>query len=161
MVLFFIFLTTDYTDFTDSVLDLLCLAPSSVEYVTTGEERQKIDRLCSALMNENTVSFFKNADELSGLVSPAVSELILMAERSFIKFKRPEELIGTKLGKYVIKDKLGSGGKGVVFKVLDTLEDREKAIKMVPPRVADSPVAFKELKREVNLVKCPFLFFIL
>jgi len=143
------------------VLDLLCLAPSSVEYVTTGEERQKIDRLCSALMNENTVSFFKNADELSGLVSPAVSELILMAERSFIKFKRPEELIGTKLGKYVIKDKLGSGGKGVVFKVLDTLEDREKAIKMVPPRVADSPVAFKELKREVNLVKCPFLFFIL
>jgi formylglycine-generating enzyme required for sulfatase activity len=124
------------------------------EYVTTGAERQKIDRLRSALVNEYIVSFFKNADELGGLVSPAVSELILMTERSFIKFKRPEELIGTRLGKYVIKDKLGSGGKGVVFKVLDTLEDREKAIKMVPPRVADSPVAFKELKREVNTAAC-------
>ncbi len=129
-------------------------APWPVEYVTTGEERQKIDRLCSALMNEYTVSFFKNADELSSLVTAALSNLILVAERSFIKFKRPEELIGTRLGKYVIKDKLGSGGKGVVFKALDTLEDREKAIKMVPPRVADSPVAFKELKREVNTAAC-------
>jgi hypothetical protein len=121
-----------------------------VEYVATKKERKKIDQLRKELKNENILSFFKNADELGGLVSLAVSKLIMIAERSFIKFKPPEELIGTKLGKYVIREKLGSGGKGVVFKVLDTLEDMEKAIKMVPPRVADSPVAFKELKREVN-----------
>jgi hypothetical protein len=46
-----------------------------VEYVTTGEERIKIDQLRSELKKEYIVSFFKNADELGGLVSAAVSKL--------------------------------------------------------------------------------------
>ncbi len=129
-------------------------APWPVHHVSTGEERDKIDQLRNKLKNEHTVSFFNNADELSGLVSAAVGNLISMAERSFIKFKSPGDLIGTRLGKYVILEKLGKGGKGVVFKVMDTLEEREKAIKMVPPRIADSPVAFKELKREINTAAC-------
>jgi serine/threonine-protein kinase len=129
-------------------------APWPVKYVTTGEERNKIDNLRDKLKNQRIVSFFKNADELSGLVSASVGNLILVSERSFIKFKRPEELIGTQLGKYVIREKLGSGGKGVVFKVMDKLEEREKAIKMVPPRIADSPLAFKHLKKELNTAAC-------
>jgi serine/threonine-protein kinase len=124
-------------------------APWSMEYVD--EERQKIDQLRSELEENYIVSFFKNADELSGLVSPAVSELILTAERSFIKFKKPGELIGTKLGKYVIREKLGREGKGVVFKVMDTLEESTKAIKMVPPSISDSPLAFKDLKQELKI----------
>ncbi len=129
-------------------------APWPVHHVSTGEERDKIEQLRNKLKNEHTVSFFNNADELSGLVSAAVGNLIFMAERSFIQFKSPGDLIGTRLGKYVILEKLGKGGKGVVFKVMDTLEDREKAIKMVPPRIADSPIAFKELKREINTAAC-------
>jgi serine/threonine-protein kinase len=125
-----------------------------VEYVTTGRERKKIDQLRKELMNEYVVSFFKNTDQLGGQISAALSQLILISERSFIKFRRPEELTGTQLGKYVIREKLGSGGKGVVFKVMDTLEEREKAIKMVPPRIADSLLAFKELKQEVNTAAC-------
>jgi hypothetical protein len=120
-------------------------APWPVEYVTTGKERKKIDRLRKELMNEYVASFFKNTDQLGGQISASLSKLILMTERSFIKFRKPEELTGTQLGKYVIREKLGSGGKGVVFKVMDTLEEREKAIKMIPPRVADSPLAFKHL----------------
>jgi serine/threonine-protein kinase len=125
-------------------------APWPVNYVAHGEERQKIDQLRKMFMNEHIISFFNNTDQLKDLVFAAMSNLLLVAERSFIKFKRSEELIGTKLGRYAIREKFGRGGKGVVFKVLDTLENREKAIKMVPPQVADSPVAFKELKREVN-----------
>jgi formylglycine-generating enzyme required for sulfatase activity/predicted Ser/Thr protein kinase len=126
-------------------------APWPVEYVDSGEERQKIDRIRDELMDEYIVSFFKNADELSFKVIAAMNNMVSMAERSFIKFKRPEELIGTKLGKYVILKKLGRGGKGVVFKVLDKLGKKEKAIKMVPPRVADSTLDFKNLKREVKI----------
>jgi formylglycine-generating enzyme required for sulfatase activity len=125
-------------------------APWPKKYIPTGEESQKIDKLRSELEKDHIVSFFKNTDELSSLVSPAVSELILTAERSFIKFKKPGELIGTKLGKYEIREKLGRGGKGVVFKVLDTLEESTKAIKMVPPSISDSSLAFNDLKQELK-----------
>jgi hypothetical protein len=50
-------------------------APWPVENVSTGDERQKIDQLRSELKKEYLVSFFKNADELGGLVSAAVSNL--------------------------------------------------------------------------------------
>ena len=34
-----------------------------------------------------------------------------------LKFKKAADWIGLKLGKYLIKEKLGRGGKGIVFKV--------------------------------------------
>lgn len=55
------------------LLDEKALWP--VEYVSTGEERKKIDNLRDELKKAYTVSFFKNADELGGLVSAAVSNL--------------------------------------------------------------------------------------
>lgn len=63
----------------------------------------------------------------------------------------PEALVGQTLGKYHVKEIIGRGGMGVVFKVWDTLEDRPKAIKMVPPELASSPLAFEDLKREISL----------
>lgn len=46
-----------------------------VKYVSTDEERKRINLLRNELTMEYTVSFFKNADELGGLVSAAVSNL--------------------------------------------------------------------------------------
>jgi hypothetical protein len=63
----------------------------------------------------------------------------------------PESLLGRTLGKYQVMEIIGRGGMGVVFKVWDTLEDRVKAIKTVPPEVALSPLAFDDLKREISL----------
>lgn len=63
----------------------------------------------------------------------------------------PEALVGRTLGKYQVQEIIGRGGMGVVFKVWDTLEDRPKAIKMVPPELATSPLAFEDLKREISL----------
>jgi serine/threonine protein kinase len=63
----------------------------------------------------------------------------------------PESLLGRTLGKYRVMEIIGRGGMGVVFKVWDTLEDRAKAIKTVPPEVALSPLAFDDLKREISM----------
>jgi len=66
-------------------------------------------------------------------------------------YKTKEIGIGSRLGKYEVLEKLGKGGKGIVFKVKDTLEENFKAIKMVPSAIGDSPVDFKKLKHEVNV----------
>jgi hypothetical protein len=63
----------------------------------------------------------------------------------------PESLVGRTLGKYRVLEIIGRGGMGVVFKVWDTLEERAKAIKTVPPEVALSPLAFDDLKREISM----------
>jgi hypothetical protein len=63
----------------------------------------------------------------------------------------PEVLLGQTLGKYHVREIIGRGGMGVVFKVWDTLEDRAKAIKMVPPELTSSPLAFEDLKREISM----------
>ncbi len=63
----------------------------------------------------------------------------------------PDALVGRTLGKYEVREIIGRGGMGVVFKVWDTLEERAKAIKMVPPELASSPLAFDDLKREISM----------
>ena len=47
------------------------------KYMANGEERQKILQLRDELKQDHVVSFFKNADQLSGLVSPSVINLKL------------------------------------------------------------------------------------
>lgn len=46
-----------------------------VRFVSTEDERNRIDLLRDKLQKDHTVSFFNNADELNGLVSAAVSNL--------------------------------------------------------------------------------------
>ncbi|MCP5050116.1 MAG: SUMF1/EgtB/PvdO family nonheme iron enzyme, partial [bacterium] len=115
-----------------------------------GDNEHKIDKLRDELKKDHVVSFFTNADDLGGVVSAAVSNLVLVNGTASIKLKNPEQLTGTRFGKYVLGEKLGRGGKGVVLKAMDTLEGIPKAVKMIPLQISDSPVAFKELKLEVN-----------
>jgi|GEM_PF-1311923 len=118
------------------------------ESIASDEELKKIEALRVELQKKYIVSLFSNPDELSDLVTASLKG---------IDFRTPglpstkEISTGSRLGKYVIREKLGKGGKGIVFKVEDTLEENFKAIKMVPSPIADSPVDFKKLKHEVNV----------
>ncbi len=146
-------------------------APWPRKYVSRGPELEKIESLRAELQANHTVSRFHDASDLATLVTAAVSGLHLetgdspsalkeiaapvfkmgdMPEAVAHLRKKPGEWIGCRFGKYLIQEKLGRGGKGVVFKVKDTLEECTKAVKLVPPQIADSPVAFKELKQEVH-----------
>jgi formylglycine-generating enzyme required for sulfatase activity/serine/threonine protein kinase len=146
-------------------------APWPKKYVSRGPELENIESLRAELQANHTVSRFHDASDLATLVTAAVSGLHLetgdspsalkeiaapvfkmgdMPEAVAHLRKKPGEWIGCRFGKYLIQEKLGRGGKGVVFKVKDTLEECTKAVKLVPPQIADSPVAFKELKQEVH-----------
>jgi serine/threonine-protein kinase len=60
--------------------------------------------------------------------------------------------IGTKLGAYEIIAKLGEGGMGQVYRVRDSKLNRDVALKVLPPSVADSPDALARFKREAQVL---------
>jgi hypothetical protein len=54
-------------------------------------------------------------------------------------------------GRYVIKDKLGQGGMGAVYRAVQRSVDREVAIKVVNPTMMADPVIIKRFLREARL----------
>jgi Tol biopolymer transport system component len=55
------------------------------------------------------------------------------------------------LSHYRLVEKIGEGGMGAVWKAVDTTLDREVAIKMLPPAVADRPDRLERFEREAKL----------
>jgi len=61
-------------------------------------------------------------------------------------------LIGTTLGHYRIVEKLGAGGMGEVYAADDTKLNRQVAIKVLSPSVADNPERLQRFHREAQAV---------
>ena len=59
---------------------------------------------------------------------------------------------GTLLGSYEIVCALGAGGMGEVYRARDTKLDREVAIKVLPPHLAENPAALGRFEREAKAV---------
>jgi tRNA A-37 threonylcarbamoyl transferase component Bud32 len=57
---------------------------------------------------------------------------------------------GLVLGNYVILDKLGAGGMGMVFKARHRRMDRVVALKVLPPAVSQSEYAVRRFRREAE-----------
>ncbi len=51
-------------------------------------------------------------------------------------------------GRFVLAEKLGTGGHGEVWRALDTLRAEDVALKVVYPQIAQSPEAWEALQRE-------------
>jgi serine/threonine-protein kinase len=63
-------------------------------------------------------------------------------------------MIGTVVGNYKIIDKIGEGGMGSVFKGVDLMLEREVAIKMLRPELAQQPNVVERFRTEaVTLAK--------
>ncbi|MBM4077853.1 MAG: serine/threonine protein kinase, partial [Planctomycetes bacterium] len=54
------------------------------------------------------------------------------------------------LGNYVVLDKLGQGGMGIVFKALHRRMDRIVALKLLSPEVVKTPTLIDRFHREVK-----------
>jgi serine/threonine protein kinase len=64
------------------------------------------------------------------------------------------KMIGKVVGTYKITEKLGEGGMGTVFKGVDTMLEREVAIKMLRPELARQPEVVERFRTEaVTLAK--------
>src|SRR5687768_18537338 len=59
-------------------------------------------------------------------------------------------MIGSRLRQYVIAEKLGEGGMGVVWKARDTTLDRDVALKILPADSAGSEVRRERFFREAR-----------
>jgi eukaryotic-like serine/threonine-protein kinase len=60
--------------------------------------------------------------------------------------------VGTRLGPYEILSPLGAGGMGEVYRARDTRLDRQVALKVLSPQLADSPEALTRFEREAKAV---------
>lgn len=61
-------------------------------------------------------------------------------------------MIGRLVGQYRITEKLGEGGMGEVYKAVDTMIDREVAIKMLRPEIARRPDLLQRFRAEAITV---------
>ena len=61
-------------------------------------------------------------------------------------------MIGQRLAHFQISAKLGEGGMGEVYQATDTKLNREVAIKVLPPEVAQDPERLARFKREAQLL---------
>ena len=59
---------------------------------------------------------------------------------------------GTRLLHYELAEKIGEGGMGVVWKARDTQLNRDVAIKLLPPALAQEPERLARFEREARLL---------
>ena len=59
---------------------------------------------------------------------------------------------GSRLGPYEILSPLGAGGMGEVYRAKDTRLDRDVAVKVLAPLLAESPDALLRFEREAKAV---------
>jgi len=60
--------------------------------------------------------------------------------------------VGAHVGQYTVVGKLGAGGMGVVWRARDTRLDREVALKVLPPGLADDPERHARFEREAKVL---------
>jgi len=60
-------------------------------------------------------------------------------------------MVGQLLLHYRVVEKIGEGGQGTVYKVIDTTLDRPAAIKVLPPDLTDHPSNLVRFEREAKL----------
>src|SRR5207249_1258886 len=94
---------------------------------------------------ESLIRFHEQADNF--IEAPALEVAAQLQAES-----HNHSLVGRQLGPYQILSLLGAGGMGEVYRAQDTRLDREVAIKVLPPHLAQDPEALARFKREAKAV---------
>ena len=60
--------------------------------------------------------------------------------------------VGTKIGKYEVRERLGIGGQAIVYKCYDELLDRYVAVKQISTHLAEDPKFLERFRREAQIL---------
>lgn len=83
--------------------------------------------------------------------SNAIAVAVVLFSTSRVELLRRRAADARKLGQYVLKEKLGSGGMGEVYRAEHALLRRPCAIKLIRPEKADDPDTLRRFEREVQI----------
>ena len=60
--------------------------------------------------------------------------------------------VGTRIGKYEVRERLGMGGQAIVYKCHDPMLDRHVAIKQISSHLAEDPKFVEQFRREAQIL---------
>jgi serine/threonine-protein kinase len=135
----------------------------------TPERYQQVNRLLDAALErtpEERTAFLIEACEGDEELLREVESLLTACEGagSFIEAPpaeamakalgegRGQTVIGRTLGHYEVRALIGAGGMGEVYQARDVRLDREVAIKIIPPQLAEDREALRRFEREAKAI---------
>lgn len=94
-------------------------------------------------LGREVISLLSALDDAGDWFEPPVSDPLHLD---------PQPLTGLQFGVYVVGDRLGSGGMGVVYQARDTRLERTVAVKALPPALANDRHRWARFEREAKLL---------
>src|SRR5512140_92081 len=64
----------------------------------------------------------------------------------------PDPMLGTRIGDYIVEERIGSGGMGIVYRAVQPLIGKQVAIKILSPYMASHPESVHRLLAEARMV---------
>src|SRR5688572_16996745 len=75
----------------------------------------------------------------------------MLAGRGMGLERSAESMVGRRLGEFVLRERIGQGGFGVVYRAEQPLLDREAVVKILHARLLASPAGTQRFLREARL----------
>lgn len=100
---------------------------------------------------KQTQDRFTNAERLSpNAIEPTVAEAVGNTSSGLILGQQPPSPLPGRLGRYQLRQLLGRGGFGAVYRAFDPQLEREVAIKVLRPEILESEEARLRFQREAK-----------